>query len=64
MFELALELGDELGIASIARVAFAQLVERMDQRLGDEYAAIGTEMAALVGKVIREVSHLHRAPPG
>ena len=44
------ELGDEIGIAAIPPVAFAQLIERVDQRLGDEHAPVRTEMTALVGK--------------
>jgi hypothetical protein len=52
MLELALELRDELRIAAVTSVLFAQLVERVDQRLGDEHAAVRAEMAALVGKAI------------
>ena len=61
--ELVLELGDEAGIVTVARVLLLELVERADQRLGDEHAAVRAEMAALVGKVIRQVSHLHCALP-
>ena len=59
MLELVLELGHEFGIGSVVKIAFAELVERMDQRFRDEYAAVRPEMAALVGKAI---VHLHRAP--
>ena len=55
MLELALELGDELGIALVTSVFLTQLIERADQRLGNEDAAIGSEMAARIGQVI----HLH-----
>ena len=65
MFELVFELGDEIGIAAIPCVAFAQLIERVDQRLGDEHAPVRTEMTALVGKVVAQViHHLHPEPPG
>src|SRR5215472_3550446 len=46
VLELALELGDEVGIVAIARVLVAQLVERVDQRFRDEHSAVRTEMAA------------------
>ena len=49
MLELALELRDELRIAPVPSVLLTQLVERMDQRLGDEHASVRAEMAALVG---------------
>ena len=41
-----------------------QLVERMDQRLGHEHAAVRAEMAALVGQAIRKITHLHCVPRG
>ncbi len=63
MRELVLEFGDEGGIAAVARVLLLELVERADQRLGDEYAAVRAEMAALVGKVIQRIGHLHCALP-
>ena len=61
VLELVLELGNELRIDAIARVLRLQLVERADQRLGDEHAAIRSEMPALVGQVtqLRELRHLH-----
>ncbi len=52
MLELALEFRDEVGIVAVARVLRLQLVERRDQRLGDEHAAVGAEMPALVGQVM------------
>ena len=55
--ELVLELGDELGIRAVALVRRAQFVERVHQRLGDEHAAVGAEVPALVGQVV----HLHAA---
>ena len=42
-------------IAATALVGIAQLVQRVAQRLGNEYAAIGAEVTARVGQVI----HLH-----
>ena len=63
MRELVFELGDELGIVAIARVLVAELVERADQRLGDEHAAVGPEVAARIREVVREISHLHCALP-
>ena len=53
VLELVLELGDERGIMLVACVFLAQLVERADQCLGDEHAAIGTEVAGRVRKVVR-----------
>ena len=63
MRELVFEFGDEVGIVAVARVLRLQLVERADQRLGDEDAAVGAEMAARVGKIVRDVTHLHGALP-
>src|SRR5262245_36158121 len=57
MLELVFELGAKLTIVAIVLVRGAQLVERLDQRFGDEYAAVRPEMPVLVRKVI----HLHRA---
>ena len=55
VLELTLEFGDEIRIALVTRVFLTQLIERVDQRLGNENAAIGAEMAARV----RQVIHLH-----
>ena len=52
MLELALEFRDEVGIVAVARVLRLQLVERRNQRLGDEHAAVGAEMSALVGQIM------------
>jgi hypothetical protein len=60
MLELRFEFSDEGGIVLIARVLVAKLVERRDKRLGDEHAAVGAEVSAR----IRQVIHLHCAPPG
>jgi hypothetical protein len=55
MLELVPQLRDELGIGAAPCVRVAQLVERVRQRFGNEYSAIGTEMPAC----IRQVNHLH-----
>ena len=62
VLELVLELGDELRVIAIARVLLAQFVDRADQRLGDEHAAVGTEMACGIGQTVGHVTHLHCAP--
>ena len=53
VLELALELRDELRIAAIARVLRLELVERANQRLGDEHAAIRAEVATRVGMTVK-----------
>ena len=58
VLEFVFELGAELRIDAITLVCGLQLIERLDQRFGDEHAAIRAEMSALVGQVI----HLHCAP--
>ena len=55
MLQLVFELGHEGGVAAAGLVRRAQLVERVDQRLGDEHAPVRAEVPALV----REVNHLH-----
>ena len=60
MLELRFEFGDEGWIVLIARVLFSKLVERGDKRLGDKHAAVGAEVSAR----IRQIIHLHCAPPG
>src|SRR6185295_18686447 len=52
--ELGAELGLERRVALGLLVACLQLVDAMDERLGDEAAAIGAEMPALVGLVVVE----------
>ncbi len=59
VLELVGKLGEEIGILLIARVGFLELVERMDQRLGDEHSAVRPIMAAGIGQVI----HPHCALP-
>src|SRR5207302_10585180 len=59
MLELVRELGAKFGVVAIARVLGLELVERADQRFGDENAAVLTEVAALV----RQVIHVSRAGP-
>jgi hypothetical protein len=49
VLELIFEFGHELGIVAVARVLVTQLIERADQCFGDEYTAVGTEVAAGVG---------------
>ena len=63
MRELVLELGDERRVVAIVLVLRLQLVERAYERLGDEHAAVRTEVSALVGQVVGDVTHLHCAPP-
>ena len=48
VLELVLELGAKLGIDTGAVVVVAQVVQGPDQRLRDEHAAVGAEMAARV----------------
>ncbi len=50
--QLVAELGQELGVVLVARVGGAQFVERVDQRLGDEAAAVGAEMPAGIGLLV------------
>ena len=52
MLELVLEFGEKLGVIAQARVLLAQLVQRPHQRLGHEDAAVGTEMAPRIGKIV------------
>ena len=63
VLELVVELGNERRIAPRVRVLLAKLVERAHQCLGDEHAAVRAEMAARIGKVVGEISHLHGALP-
>ena len=51
--ELVLEFADEIGILPVARVLRGELVERAHQRLGDEDAAVGAEVAARIGEIVR-----------
>ena len=52
VLQLVFEFGLEGGIGLGGGIGRAQLVERLDQRLGDEGAAVGTEMAVRVRQVI------------
>ncbi|MCY1376111.1 hypothetical protein D9M69_635800 [compost metagenome] len=52
VLQLAAVFGVELRVLLVVRVGFAQLVQRVDQRLGNEGAAIGAEMAAGIGQVV------------
>ena len=63
VLELGRELGLELRIVAHAQVLALELVQGVDQRLGDEHAAVGTEMAVGVGQVVDLPGfiHLHRA---
>ena len=51
-------------VATIARVLLLEFIERMDERLGNEHAAVGPEVTVLVGEAIGEIIHLHCAPHG
>jgi hypothetical protein len=53
VLEFALELGDELRILAVVLVGLAQLGQRVHQRLGDEHAAILTEVTLRIGQVVR-----------
>src|SRR5690349_211451 len=63
MRELVLELGDEVEIVAKPQVRSLELVERRDQRFGDEHAAVRTEVTTLVGQLaaLPWFSHLHCA---
>src|SRR5262249_7216541 len=50
--QLALELGHEFRIVAVALVRVAQFPQRVHQRLGDEDAAVGSEMARRIGQVV------------
>ena len=50
--ELVLEFADESGILPVARVLRRELLERAHQRLRDEDAAVGAEVATRVGKIV------------
>ena len=58
VLQLVAELGFELRIVARRGVRGAQLLERLRQRLGNEDAAVGAEVATLVGQVI----HPHGEP--
>ena len=55
VLELVAELGEKLGIRPVALVLAPELVQRVDERLRDEHAAVRTE----VPPGVREVMHLH-----
>jgi hypothetical protein len=63
VLQLALELGAERGIVAVALVLRLELVERADQRLGDEHAAVRAEVPARVRQVVGKISHPHCALP-
>ena len=50
--ELGMKLGHESRIAAHFGVRLLQLIERMDQCLGDEGAAIGAEMPPCIGLLV------------
>jgi hypothetical protein len=50
--QLVAELFEEFGIVAVARVGFVQLGQRVGQRLGDEAAAVGAEVALGIGELI------------
>ncbi|MNR60458.1 hypothetical protein D3C85_1819420 [compost metagenome] len=52
VLQLAPVFGVERGIVLGLRIGFAQLVQRVDQRFGNEGAAIGAEMATGIGQVV------------
>jgi hypothetical protein len=65
VLELPLQVGEEFRIVAEPLVGRGQLVERLAQRLGDEDAAIGAEVALAVGQrivapvALSGMSHLH-----
>ena len=59
MFQLVLELGHEAGVLLAGSIGFAQLGQGRNQGFCDENTAIGTEVSAGVGKLIRHIKHLH-----
>ena len=64
MLELVFELRDKSRILAHQIVLRAQFVESVHQRLGDKHAAVGSEVAFLVGKVVglQCLIHLHFSP--
>jgi len=58
VLELVLEFGDEILVLAAGLVGASELIERVHQRLGDEYPAIPAEMPLLV----RKLNHLHALP--
>ena len=58
VLQLVAKLGFELRIPARRGIGVAQLLERLRQRLGNEHAAVGAEVAALIGQVI----HPHGGP--
>src|SRR6185295_7721758 len=52
VLELVAELGDERVVALVALVRGLQFFQRVDQRLGDETAAIWPEVPARVGLLV------------
>ncbi len=52
ILQLALIFRDEVVILLIFLIGFAQFIQCMNQRFGDEHAAILAEMASFVGQVI------------
>src|SRR5258708_23130514 len=58
VLELVLEFGDEVRILAAGLVGASEIIERVHQRLGDEYPAIPAEMPLLVPKLM----HLHSSP--
>ena len=63
VLELVLQFGLELAIAAVPLIGGAQFVERVHQRLGDEYAAVGAEMAAGIRQVVGLHSLAGPCPP-
>ena len=54
MRQLMAVLGHELGVLAVVRVSCLELVERMDQGLGDKSAAVRPEMPLSIGLLVVE----------
>jgi len=52
VLQFVLELGHEFGVAAVAGVGGFKFMQRVDQRFGDESAAVGPEMPAGVGLLV------------
>ena len=59
VLEFVFELGLKCRIPAAGLVGLLQFLERRNQRLGDEDAAVGAEMALLVRQRVGGISHLH-----
>ena len=59
VLQIVLELGDESRIGHTFGVRQTQLFERGHERLCDKDAAVRTEVALLIRKLVLHVSHLH-----